>query len=349
MNLFVRLQVPRICAAFAFFAAADGASARDFDLADGQQLIGAASVTTVTREDTLLDVARDNDFGYTQLILSNRGIDPWLPADGQRVALPGLYLLPSGPRKGIVIDLAGQRLYYFPPGGKSVETYPIGAGAEAGMTPRGTTRVVGKVVKPVWYPPKSIRKEQPDLPGLVPPGPDNPLGEYAFRLGWSRYLIHGTNKPYGVGRNVSHGCIHLYPEDIEKLFKEVPIGTPVRVVDDAMRFAWIDGALYLALAPTHAQIDQISQNQPMQPMVPKDLHARVVAAAGVQADRVDWQKVDEIGRTRPGMPVAIIAAPSAISADATPGDAPASDMSVAAADAPPTADEAPGARFDAAP
>ena len=112
-----------------------------------------------------------------------------------------------------------------------------------------------------------------------------------------------------LGRNVSHGCIHLYPEDIEKLFREVPIGTPVRVSDDAMRLAWIDGELYLALAPTHAQIDQISMNQPMQPMVPKDLHARVLAAAGDQADRIDWHAVDEIGRRRPGMPIAITLAP----------------------------------------
>ena len=164
-----------------------------------------------------------------------------------------------------------------------MESCPIGAGAEAGMTPRGTTKVVGKVVKPAWYVPKSIRKEQPDLPAMVPAGPDNPLGDYAFRLGWPSYLIHGTNKPYGIGRNVSHGCIHLYPEDIEKLFGEVPIGTPVRVIDDQMRLAWVDGELYLALAPTHAQIDQISQNQPMQPSVPKDLHARVLAAAGDQA------------------------------------------------------------------
>lgn len=285
------------------------ARAETFALAADTEIVGTPGFYVAKTDDTLLDVARDNDLGYAQLMTSNRDLDPWRPGDGHAVFLPNVYLLPPGPRKGIVIDLLGQRLYYFPPGGKTVESYPIGAGAEAGMTPRGTTKVVGKVVKPAWYVPKSIREEQPDLPAMVPPGPDNPLGEYAFRLGWPSYLIHGTNKPYGIGRNVSHGCIHLYPEDIEKLFHEVPIGTPVRVTDDPMRLAWVDGELYLALAPTHAQIEEISQNQPMRPSVPKDLHARVLAAAGAQANRIDWHAVDEIGRRRPGMPIAITLAP----------------------------------------
>lgn len=294
------------------------ARAETFALTADTEIVGTPGFYVAKAEDTLLDVARENDLGYAQLMTSNRDLDPWRPGDGHAVFLPNVYLLPPGQRKGIVIDLAAQRLYYFPPGGKTVEAYPIGAGAEAGMTPRGTTKVVAKVVKPAWYVPKSIREEQPDLPAMVPAGPDNPLGDYAFRLGWPSYLIHGTNKPYGIGRNVSHGCIHLYPEDIEKLFHEVPIGTPVRVIDDQMRLAWIDGELYLSLAPTHAQIDQISQNQPMQPMVPHDLHARVLAAAGAQRDRIDWHAVDEIGRRRPGMPIAITLAPPS---DGSGGDA----------------------------
>jgi L,D-transpeptidase ErfK/SrfK len=285
------------------------AHAETFALAPDTQIVGTPGFYVAKAGDTLLDVARDNDLGYAQLMTSNRDMDPWRPGDGHAVFLPNVYLLPPGPRKGIVIDLAAQRLYYFPPGGKTVEAYPIGAGAEAGMTPRGTTKVTGKVVKPAWYVPKSIREEQPDLPAMVPAGPDNPLGEYAFRLGWPSYLIHGTNKPYGIGRNVSHGCIHLYPEDIEKVFREVPIGTPVRVIDDQMRLAWVDGELYLALAPTHAQIDQISLNLPMQPSVPQDLHARILAAAGDKADQIDWHSVDEIGQRRPGMPIAITLAP----------------------------------------
>lgn len=317
MNDALRLPMPRGAlsrhAAFAFALLASSclmplspARAETFPLADGQLMIGAAGSHVTSAQDTLLDVARENDLGYGQIIAVNdRDLDPWLPGEGRNVVLPNLFLLPDGARQGIVIDLAAQRLYYFPKDGQSVETYPIGTGAEAGMTPRGTTKVVGKVVKPVWYVPKSIRKEQPDLPGMVRAGPDNPLGEYAFRLGWPSYLIHGTNKPDGIGRNVSHGCIHLYPEDIEKLFKEVPVGTPVRVIDDEMRFAWVDGTLYLALAPTHAQITEISENQTVTPTVPDNLQARVAEIAGDQVGRVDWRLVAELGIKRPGMPIAI--------------------------------------------
>jgi len=343
-----RLQMPRgrvtWRAAFAFAAVTSSfltslflarpAFAETFPLSDGQAMVGASGSYVTNAKDTLLDVARDNDLGYGQIMAVNdRDLDPWRPGDGRTVILPNLFLLPDGPRQGIVIDLAAQRLYYFPKDGKTVQTYPIGTGAEAGMTPRGTTKVVGKVANPVWYVPKSIRKEQPDLPGLVRPGPDNPLGAYAFRLGWPSYLIHGTNKPDGIGRNVSHGCIHLYPEDIETLFKEVRVGTPVRVVDDEMRFAWVDGTLYLALAPTHAQISEISENQKVTPSVPENLQARVAQAAGDQVGRIDWKLVAELGIKRPGMPVAITTGDPI--APPVPEDAPpVADATVSAANTP---------------
>jgi L,D-transpeptidase ErfK/SrfK len=184
------------------------------------------------------------------------------------------------------------------------------------MTPRGTTKVIQKIPNPAWYPPASIRKERPELPGRVPPGPDNPLGAYAMRLGWTSYLIHGSNQDFGVGRNVSHGCIRLYSFDIDRLFHEVPLGTPVRVIDQEMRFAWVDGELSLAMAPSHAQIDEISENRPMTARLPKDFEKRVSEAAGDQAGRIDWAKVHLIGEIRPGMAVAITtpadAAPSAV-------------------------------------
>jgi L,D-transpeptidase ErfK/SrfK len=281
------------------------ARAATFPLAPGQTLVGNAGSYVTQDRDTLLDIARANDLGYGQLMAANRDVDPWLPGAGREIVLPGRYLLPPGPRQGIVIDLAAHRLFYFPPGGHSVETFPIGVGAEAGMTPHGTTRIVAKVSRPAWYPPRSIRKERPELPAMVPPGPDNPLGDYAFRLGWPGYLIHGTNKPYGVGRNVSHGCIRLYPEDIKTLFAQVPVRTAVRVIDDAVNLAWIDGELYLALAPSRAQMDEISENQPITPEVPPSLHARVVAAAGGKAGRIDWDAVERAGEMRSGEPVRI--------------------------------------------
>lgn len=191
-------------------------SASSFALAAGQTTVGALGVYVTQAEDTLLDIARSNDFGYTQLVAANRGIDPWLPGSGQRVTLPAFYILPDAPRLGIVINLVAQRLFYYPPDAPIVETYPIGVGVRGWATPLGLTRVAAKEAHPTWYPPPSIHAAELDLPKVVPPGPDNPLGNYALRLGWPSYLLHGTNKPDGVGRNVSHGCIRLYPEDIER-------------------------------------------------------------------------------------------------------------------------------------
>ncbi len=300
-----RCRGAAFCLSFAAALSATAADAATYPLAPGQMMVGRTGSYVTSGKDTLLDVARRNDLGYAELMVVNRDIDPWLPGDGRTVTLPGAYLLPPGPRKGIVIDLAAHRLFYFPPGGTTVETYPIGIGAKAGMTPRGTTKVVAKVVNPTWYPPKSIRKERPELPGKVPPGPDNPLGKYVLRLGWPSYLIHDTNKPYGVGRNVSHGCIHLYPEDISKLFAQVRVGTPVRVIDDPVRLEWVDGELYLAVPPSHSQVDEMDVSQPITPQVPPRLHDRVAAAAADQIGRIDWDAVNRAGRERPGMPVRI--------------------------------------------
>lgn len=280
-------------------------SGASFTLAPDQKVVGALEVHVTSDEDTLLDVARANDLGYGQLVVVNQGIDPWLPGAGRRITLPSLYLVPEGSRKGIVINLAERRLYYFSPDGHSVETYPIGVGVQGRSTPLGATKVIRKEVRPTWYPPPSIREEKPELPKMIPPGPDNPLGEYALRLEWPSYVIHGTNKPYGVGRNVSHGCIRLYPEDIERLFHEVVVGTPVRVIDQEIRLAWIAGELYLAVTPNKQQMDELAFNQPMSPAEPPDLIDRVVKAAATQVYRVDWRMVESIGLKRPGLPLRI--------------------------------------------
>jgi len=274
-----------------------------YTLEPDQKSIGTDAVYTTQPDETLLDVARRYDLGYTQLITANRGIDPWLPGVGHKIEVPTFYLLPDVPRKGIVINLVQQRLYYFPAGSSVVETYPIGVGVQGRATPLGTTKVLQKIAHPVWRPPPSIRKEEPDLPAVVPAGPDNPLGDYAFILGWPGYLIHGTNKPDGVGRNVSHGCIHLYPEDMERLYKEVPIGTPVRVIEEEIAGAWLDGQFYVAAYPTKEQADQLDVNQPVTPSVPKDLKKRVTKFAGHDVDRIDWTAVDAVVQNRSGLPV----------------------------------------------
>ena len=294
-----------VALAMAFGVVSPAAHATEFPLTPDQVLAGAPGGHVTRAEDTLLDVARRNDLGYGQLMAANPGIDPWLPGTGRRIILPSVYLIPDGPRRGIVIDLAEERLYFFSPDGGTVATYPIGIGVEAGLTPIGTTQVIGKDVQPTWYPPPSIREERPELPEMVPPGPDNPLGEFSLRLGWPNYRIHGTNKPYGVGRHVSHGCIRLYPEDIAQLFPKVSVGTPVRVVDEPIRLAWVDGELYLRVMPSRRQFDQIDIAAPVTPDSPDELIDYVLAAAGDQTDRVDWRVVDEAGQKRSGMPVRI--------------------------------------------
>jgi L,D-transpeptidase ErfK/SrfK len=286
------------------------ATAADFLLASDQRAVGEVGDYATHRQDTLLDVARTYDLGFTQLMAANRGIDPWLPGVGRPIMLPGLYLLPDAPQEGIVVNLAEQRLYYFPPGGGRLETYPIGVGVEGLSTPIGTTRVIRKEANPTWYPPPSIQADDPHLPTAMPPGPDNPLGAFALHLGWSGYLIHGTNKPDGVGRNVSHGCLHLYPEDIERLFREIPIGTPVRVVSQEVKAAWVGDALYIQVHPSKSQAEEIDVMGSFTPEMPADLARRVTGAVGDRTVQVDWDAVRRAGIERTGLPVRVADAPA---------------------------------------
>jgi len=282
------------------------AAAAEFPLAVDGKAIGALAFYDTRPSDTLMDVARSYDLGFTQLMAANRGINPWMPPIGARITLPNVYLLPNVPRQGIVIDLAAQRLYYFPPGKSTVESYPIGIGVVGAATPVGISRVTAKVANPVWYPPPSIHAERPELPQSVPAGPDNPLGAYAFRLGWPNYLIHGTNKPDGVGRNVSHGCIHLYPEDMERLFREVAVGTEVRVVNDDVKVAWVGAELFVEAHPTKEQADELDIEGTLTPIAPPaGLQMRVTAAAGDQIRRIDWSIVRRVVNARTGIPTRV--------------------------------------------
>jgi L,D-transpeptidase ErfK/SrfK len=224
-----------------------------FELPDGRDVIGRLRYTTVQGEETLLDIARAYDLGYDELLAANPGVDPWTPPVGQRVLLPTAHVLPDAPREGLVINLAARRLYYFLPaqegGPRQVVTHPLGIGREGWSTPLGRTKVAAKQAAPPWVVPPSIQREHAakgdPLPAVVPAGPDNPLGSHALRLGWSSILIHGTNKPSGIGLRVSHGCMQLYPEDIAPLFEAVPVGTPVTVVDQPYLVGRGDGGLLL--------------------------------------------------------------------------------------------------------
>lgn len=275
----------------------------NYELAPGQGAVGHITQIAARHGDVFPDIARQYDLGYTELVTANPGVNPWVLRDGSTVTLPTRFVLPAAPRRGIVINIAQWRLYYFPPGG-GVEIHPIGVGVVGRKTPIGTTRIVRKEAHPTWYPPADIRAEE-KLPASVPPGPDNPLGDYAFRLGWANYLVHGTNKPDGVGRNVSHGCVHLYPEDIERLFAEVPVGTPVRTVDQPATAGWDGDRLYLQVFPSRRQTEEIDIEQKVSYEPAPGVRQVVRAAAGRDAGLVDWQRVDAAARERTGTAVVI--------------------------------------------
>jgi L,D-transpeptidase ErfK/SrfK len=222
-------------------------------------LIGEYGEVAAASEDTLIDIARRFGLGYDELVDANPGVDPWLPGVATIVRLPLRRVLPDAPREGIVVNLPEHRLYYYPdarPGEpRLVVTYPISIGKMDWTTPLGLTRVAEKIKGPLWYPPESVRAEHASrgdiLPKVVPAGPDNPLGQFAMRLavGKGTYLIHGTNNPAGIGMDVTHGCMRLYPEDIEALFKLVAVGTPVRIVNQPHKVGWRDGQLYVEVHP----------------------------------------------------------------------------------------------------
>lgn len=214
----------------------------------GQDLIGDVQIYTVSEGDSLIEIARTFDLGFNGIMDANPAMDAFVPETGAFVTIPGSWVLPDvEPRSGIVINLSEMRLFYFFAQGKSsvVETHPIGIGDEGTDTPVGTYTVIQKAVNPVWHVPESIRKEKPELPKAVPPGPDNPLGSHALRLSIGSILIHGTNKPFGVGRRVSHGCIRLYPEDIPKLYSVVPNKTKVTIVRQPVKIGLRDRKVYI--------------------------------------------------------------------------------------------------------
>jgi L,D-transpeptidase ErfK/SrfK len=214
-----------------------------------QSVIGEPQIVYTKEENTFSDLAREYGLGFDEVVAANPDVDPWLPGDATPVLLPTQYVLPDVPRNGLILNIASKRLFYFPEvaEGEQVQvlTYPIGIGRVGWETPLGDTTVVSKARDPSWYVPASVRREHADLgdplPAVVPPGPDNPLGHFVLKLDMPGYLIHGTNQPYGVGMRVSHGCVRLYPENIEPLYDMVDIGEPVTIINEPYLAGWRDG------------------------------------------------------------------------------------------------------------
>ena len=217
-----------------------------------QSLVGEPQVVFATEADTLSDLARAYGLGYDEIISANPGIDPWLPGAGTPIVLPTQYVLPDVDQRGVILNIATKRLFYFPAAAdgelQQVLTYPIGIGRVGWETPLGATTVVSKAKDPSWWVPASVRREHAEmgdpLPSVVPPGPDNPLGHRVLKLNMPGYLIHGTNTPYGVGMRVSHGCVRLYPENIEFLYELVAVGEVVMIINEPYQFGWRDDTLF---------------------------------------------------------------------------------------------------------
>ena len=275
---------------------------------EGDGVIGHLQGAVAASEDTLLDIGRRYNVGYEELTLANPGVDPWIPGDGTLVVIPSRYVLPDAPRTGIVLNLAEMRLYYFPDPldapRRRVITHPISIGQVGWSTPLGTTKIVAKVENPAWYPPASIRAEAEangePLPLMVPAGPDNPLGTHALAFEKKGYLIHGTNKPFGLGMRVSHGCVRMYPEDIISLFQAVPVNTPVHVVNQPVKTGWRDGVLYVEAHPAAGELE-LGET----PEAGDAMHQVVAMTSPEQSKHIRWEQVTAVVETLTGIPYAV--------------------------------------------
>jgi len=285
-------------------------SATTYELAEGTPAVfGTIEHMTTSYEDTLTDIARRYSLGYEEIVRANPGVDPWLPGAGKDIIIPGRRILPSAPRDGIIINLPEHRLYYFPKRKKNekpiVVTYPVSIGKMDWHTPLGQTRVISKQKNPSWHPPESVRKEHAErgdpLPAEVKAGPDNPLGAYALRLAITPgdYLIHGTNNPLAVGMAVTHGCMRMYPEDVEALFPTVPVGTKVWITNEPVKVAFVDGELLLEV---HPPID--AEGQTLEPNL--ELFSQLLdQALGPTTAAVHWDFARQTMQAANGLPTVV--------------------------------------------
>ena len=303
----------------------------------GDDVIGAVTEIRSRADDTLLDIARRHGLGYEDIVRANPDVDTWLPGENSVVVLPTRFVLPSGPRRGVILNLAEYRMYYFPEpkAGEPavVMTYPMSIGRMDWETPLGRTRVISKVTNPSWYPPASVRAEHEEdgnpLPRIVPPGPANPLGAYAMRLDIPGYLIHSTNRPAGVGMRVTHGCIRMYPEDIDFLFGQISVNTPVRIVNEPVKIGWhgdqllLEAHLTLEIAPPPEPGEMSAGDEAESateqtrtadaalemPAVPRDrlttLTELFVSVTSNRPGRLDWDAAELLLERASGIPEAV--------------------------------------------
>ena len=307
------MRMKKNCLLSLLFLFAAGVQAATYAVPEGtNSLIGHMQFVIAAADDTLLSLGRRYGVGYEEIVAANPMLDVWLPGAGSTVVIPTRHLLPAAPREGIVINVPEQRLYYYPTANQAqllkVYTYPVSVGAADWQTPLGTSRVVAKHVNPSWYPTPSVRREHAErgdvLPAVVGPGPDNPLGQYALRLDLGRgaYLIHGTNNPTAIGMPVTHGCIRMFPEDIEELFNLVALGTKVLIIDQPYKIGWSDDDLYVEVHATHAQLKTAQYDDLTK------LTRALVAATKTRSATINWPATERllVYGSIPAMPMPLI-------------------------------------------
>jgi L,D-transpeptidase ErfK/SrfK len=274
----------------------------DFFVAKEDGVIGQLAVIKLEKGDTLPDIARHFSLGINTVSSANPGVDTWVPEAGERLLLPLSFILPGTLRKGIVINLAAMRLFYFRKDGKflTVSTYPVGIGTTEQPTPMGKMYITRKKFRPTWYVPaviaKDHRKKGDFLPVKVPPGPLNPLGEYALYLSKLGYLIHGTNKPASIGLRATYGCIRLYPEDIKRLYENSPVKTPVRIINQPYLVGQRDGIIYVE---AHKPSEESGTAEL------KNIYAKLRNIEKKSGYALDWKKIGKIIGEARGFPVPV--------------------------------------------
>jgi L,D-transpeptidase ErfK/SrfK len=300
-------------------AAPEPVATERFEVAPDEDVVGAVQIVTSSKEDTLTDIARRFNVGYEEILRANPKVDPWLPGADKPIVVPTQFVIPNAPRTGVVINIAAMRLFYFPPHKSGepqiVVTHPIGIGKVGWSTPEGVTKIVRRQADPTWRVPVSVIKEHrengEELERVIGPGPDNPLGKFAFYLQWPSYLIHGTNKPAGVGLRSSHGCIRLYPEDIAQLFAMVPVGTQVRVVNQPFVFGWHAGQLYMQAFDV-LEDDSRDWKKTSRKLLSKSFAATLQKQLKTHNEQVNWDVVATLTHSPRGVPVPISVADSSV-------------------------------------
>ncbi|MDX6020885.1 L,D-transpeptidase family protein [Scandinavium sp. V105_16] len=299
--------------------ASQAARAVEYTLpASGSRLVGQNQTYTVQEGDNSLQtIARRFDTAAMIILEANNTIAP-VPKPGTEVIIPLQLLLPDVPREGIVVNLAELRLYYFPPDGNTVQVYPLGIGQLGLETPEMTTRVGQKIPNPTWTPTAGIRQRSLEkgitLPPVVPAGPNNPLGRFALRLAYGNgeYLIHGTNAQSSVGLRVSSGCMRMFTDDIKALFAQVRVGTPVRVINQPVKYSIEpNGTRYMEVHRPLTQ-DETQNPQTMAYVLPVG-YAQFANDKGT--DRV---MADKAMYRRAGIPVVVSSGATSMAGGQTP-------------------------------